>query len=79
MPDPVAVIKNLYKQLNESCVLVENFILAPDVLEGEEFEGPDLKSAALLRDEYLDFVEKNFDLITKEDANPNATRIWKKK
>jgi len=79
VPDPVAVIKNLYKQMNESCVLVENFILAPDVLEGEEFEGPDLKSAALLRDEYLDFVEKNFDLITKEDANPNATRIWKKK
>ena len=78
-PDPVAVIKNLHGQMNDECILVENFILAPDVLAGEEFEGPDLKSAALMRDDYLSFVSDNFDLIADQGGNPNATRIWRKK
>ena len=55
--------------MNDGCVLIENFILAPDVLAGEEFEGPDLKSAALMRDDYLSFVADNFDLIADENQN----------
>ena len=65
--------------------VLENFILANDVLEAPEFDGPDLKSAALLRDDYLAFIKDKFVLLTGEDPeasfknNPNATRAWRKK
>ncbi|MEC8306904.1 MAG: hypothetical protein VXZ72_03530 [Chlamydiota bacterium] len=84
-PDPVAVITNLHAQMNDGACLVENFILANDVLEAPEFDGPDLRSAALLRDDYLAFIKDNFVLLTGEDPeesfrnNPSATRAWRKK
>ena len=82
-PDPVAVVKNIHDQMNENAVLIENFILAADVLEAPEFDGPDLRSAALLRDDCLSYIRENFDLINGHmkdvDENPNATRMWRKK
>ena len=78
-PDPVAVAKNIHDQMNDNAVLIENFILAPDVLDAPEFDGPDLRSAALLRDDYLEYVSSNFDLVSDQDGNPNATRVWRKK
>ena len=78
-PDPVAVVENIHDQMNENAILIENFILAPDVLEAPEFDGPDLRSAALLRDDYLTYVNDNFDLVSDQDGNPNATRMWRKK
>jgi len=84
-PDPVALISNLHAQMNPGACLVENFILANDVLDAPEFDGPDLRSAALLRDDYLGFIKDNFVLLSDADPdqsfkeNPNATRAWRKK
>ena len=80
VPSPVATIENLYNQLNDKGVIIENFIKPPP-REEEEDDGPDLLSAALERDEYYNFLNNNFDLVSgpTPDKGPNQTRTWRKK
>ena len=74
---PLKAAEQLYEQMNDGAIFVENFIKHE---EGEHGDG-DLESAAEERGSYYDFLSENFVLIggPPEKAHPNATRIWRKK
>ena len=75
----MATTLNLYEQMNQNAVFIENFIKHED--EGGNKGGPDLESAANEREKYYDFLSTNFTLIggSPESVQHNATRIWRKK
>ena len=76
VPSPLKTINNLYDQMITGGIICENFIKHED--DGQD--GPDLKSAALERDKYYDFLKEKFKIVGGEDveASPNATRVWEK-
>jgi len=78
VPSPLATIKNIYNQLNDGGIILENFIKHDD---DHDDDGPDLRSAAIEREEYYSFLSKNFELIVgrSEADAPNETRAWRKK
>jgi len=79
VPNPLATFNNLASQMNENGLFCENFI--KHIHDPNEPSGPDLDSAAELRDEYYRTLEEKFDLLlgNKPISQPNQTRIWKKK
>ena len=76
---PLAVINNLFEQMNDDAVLVENFIDHDHAHDGPG--ASDLDSAAEEREEYYKFLFDNFTLIAgpTESTQSDATRIWRKK
>ena len=78
VPNPVTLLKNLSSQMNAGGLFCENFI--KHVHDPNEQPGPDLESAAMLRDLYYENLITNFKLFIGEFPNlsPNQTRIWKK-
>jgi len=75
VPSPVACIKNIHQQMNVGGMLVENFIKH----EGPGPDGPDLMSARLERQQYYDFLQQNFVLLSggSPKEHPDVTRIWR--
>jgi len=78
VPSPVETIKNIHRQLIDGGLVVENFIKHPE--EEIHDDGPDLVSAARERDQYYEFLFKNFKLIGGQSLSENqdGTRIWRK-
>ena len=74
---PIETVQNLYEQMNDDAIFVENFIKHED---GEHGDG-DLETAAQERPIYYKFLQENFTLIggSQEEVSPNETRIWRKK
>ena len=60
VPSPVMTISNLCNSMNPGGILLENFIKHD--IDHHEDDGPDLRSAAVEREEYYDFLRSNFNM-----------------
>tara|TARA_R110002060_G_scaffold37600_4_gene48723 strand:+ start:167 stop:985 length:819 start_codon:yes stop_codon:yes gene_type:complete len=79
VPSPISTIKNIYEQLNDGGIIVENFIKHDD--DDHHSDDSDLASAADERDGYYEFLNKNFQQVmgNRLEESPNETRAWRKK
>ena len=77
VPSPVKTITNLINQMLPNSLLIENFIKHE---ADDDDDGPDLKSAALEREEYYNIIGSCFKILYGPEPaeGPNDTRIWVK-
>lgn len=80
VPSPVETAKNMFDNMIEDGIYVENFIKHGD---DDPDDGPDLATARKERNKYYNILSDEFTMLfpsyEESNRNPNCTRVWKKK